>query len=146
MIGHIIRRWTGRTVRAQIILWDAAGHDERPYCCVLIYQKADPFTVRLLVPDHKSGKVAEILFARELLIDGFGAPTGDGAARVEPHIGDRDYITLTLPVTRDGKKFFTERAPLRDFVIDTCALVPSGSERPRVNAELDRWLAEVAAR
>ncbi|HUR74482.1 MAG TPA: SsgA family sporulation/cell division regulator [Sporichthya sp.] len=145
-IRHAIHKLIRRTVRAQVVLWDAAGHDERPYTCTFIYRVCDPFAVRLLVPDPKSGTVAEVVFARELLIDGFSKPTGDGAARVEPHIVDRDYMTFTLPVTRDGKEFFTERAPMQAFVINTCALVPSGRELPRVNAELDRWLAEVSAR
>ncbi|WP_433519015.1 SsgA family sporulation/cell division regulator [Nonomuraea sp. CA-143628] len=129
-------------LRRSLLLWDAADHDAKPYTATFIYRVCDPFAVRLLVPDHGTNKVAEVVFARVLLIDGFTAPTGDGAVRVEPHIVDRDYMTLTLPTTRDGKEFYTERRPLQEFVIDTCAVVPSGSERPRVNAELDRWLAE----
>lgn len=146
MIGRIVRRLARTsTIRRQIVLWDAAGHDRRPYCCTLIFEKRDPFAVRLLVPNHSTGRVAEIVFARGLLIDGADQPVGDGAVRVEPHIVDSSYSTLTLPVTRDGTEFYTKRAPLDTFVADSCALVPSGRERPRVNAEMDRWLAKVTA-
>ncbi|MFI7707582.1 SsgA family sporulation/cell division regulator [Nonomuraea sp. NPDC049480] len=145
MIARTVHKLFTRTIRKPIILWDAAAHDEQPYFCMLVYQKSDPFAVKLLVPSHATGKVAEVVFARGLLIDGVDGPAGDGAVRVEPHIVDRDYTTLTLPLTRDGKEFFTERAPLLDFVTETCALVPSGRERPRVTAELDRWLAGVTA-
>lgn len=138
-----------KLIRRPVLLWDAADHDATPYACTLIYRVCDPFAVRLLIPDHGTDdlddmSLTEVVFARGLLIDGFGSPVGDGAVRVEPHIVDREYTTLTLPVTRDGKEFYTERAPLKDFVVDSCALVPSGSERPRVNAELGRWLTEVA--
>ena len=137
-------------IRKPVLLWDAADHDAQPYAGTLIYRAADPFAVRLLVPDHDTDdlddmSLTEIVFARDLLLIGIAEPTGDGAVRVEPHIVDREYPSLTLPVTRDGKEFYTERAPLEDFVTETCALVRCGSERPRVTAELDRWLAEEMA-
>ncbi|WP_433516492.1 SsgA family sporulation/cell division regulator [Nonomuraea sp. CA-143628] len=145
VIRRAIHQWTRRTVRRSILLWDASGNDERPYRCFLIYRKRDPFAVTLLVPDHTTtGKVTEVVFERGLLIEGFDQPAGDGAVRVEPHIVVREYTSLTLPVTRDGKEFYTERAPLEDFITETCALVRCGSELPQVNAELDRWLAGVA--
>lgn len=129
-----------KILRRRLVLWDASAHDAKPYECTIIYRAADPFAVTLLVPDHDSNDIAEVLFARGLLVDGFGEPTGDGAVRVEPHIVDRDYMTLTLPTTRDGKEFYTDLAPLQEFVDDTCALVPFGSELPPVKLDLDRWL------
>lgn len=152
MVGRIVRWFIKRsvpsrmrrTIRKLIILWDAAG-EERPYCCFLIYRKRDPFAVTLLVPDHTTtGKVTEILFERGLLLIGIHEPAGDGAVRVEPHIVDRDYMTLTLPVTRDGREFYTDLGPMQEFVDDSCALVPSGSELAQVNLDLDCWLSEVA--
>lgn len=132
-------------IRRPLILWDADDHDAKPYTCTIIYRPADPFAVRLLVPDHDNGDIAEILFARDLLLIGIHEPAGEGAVRVEPHIVDRDYMTLTLPATRDGKEFYTDLAPLQEFVDDTCVLVPSGSELPQVNVDLDRWLTGVTS-
>ncbi|MFC4122040.1 SsgA family sporulation/cell division regulator [Nonomuraea zeae] len=132
------------SVRKPIILWEAAAGDQRPYFCLLIYRRSDPFAVTLLVPDHTTNKVTEVVFDRGLAIEGLDQPAGVGAVRIEPHLLDPLYSTYTLPLTPGGTEFFAERAPLEDFVLDTCALVPSGTERPQVTAALDRWLAGVA--
>ncbi|WP_219471281.1 SsgA family sporulation/cell division regulator [Nonomuraea rhizosphaerae] len=130
-----------RKIRELVLLWDAADPDDKPYAAMLGYRADDPFAVTLLMPSHDSDDVTEIVFARELLIDGLEQPTGAGEVRVEPHIVDRDYITLTCA----GRQLFTERVVLERFVAATCALVPSGSECARVNRDLERWLAEAIA-
>jgi len=151
----------GRLER-RLLLWDASRHGIEPYRCTLVFRRDDPFAVDLVFPVRDITKVTNdelrvhpdsrddaisvvVTFSRALLIDGLEAPAGVGEVRVEPHIVDRDYITITLPLTADGVEFYTERRSVEAFVDATCRMVPLGREPAMAGGELDRWLAEVTA-
>jgi hypothetical protein len=146
----------------RILLWDASRHGIEPNRCTLTFRRDDPFAVDLVFPVRDTTKVTNdqlrvhpdsrddaisvvITFSRTLVIDGMEAPAGHGTVRIEPHIVDRDYITITLPLTVEGVEFYTERRALEAFVDATCRMVPLGGELAPAGRELDRWLAEVTA-
>lgn len=148
-------------IRRRVTLWNAAAHGDQPHDATLIYRRDHPFAVELILPLRDPGAVTNdrllvhpgnrdeisvfIPFSRALLIDGLEVPSGEGAVRVEPHIVDTAYVSVTLPLTCDGVEFYTERAPLEAFVYDTLRMLPTGAEIPIADAALDRWLAGVTA-
>ncbi|MFI7470540.1 SsgA family sporulation/cell division regulator [Nonomuraea sp. NPDC049646] len=151
-----------KIVERQLLLWDASRHGVEPYRCTLVFRRADPFAVDLVFPVRDITKVTNdqlrvhpdsrddaisvvITFSRTLVIDGMEAPAGAGTVRIEPHIVDRDYITITLPLTAAGVEFYAERRSLEAFVDATCRMVPLGAELAPAGRELDRWLGEVSA-
>lgn len=122
------------TIRCQVTLWPVDEQEpRRPYCAVLSYRAADPYAVHLTLPRHDQPGARTMPFGRALFIDGLEKPSGDGVVRVEPHIVDRDYTALTLPVTRDGSQFYAERAPLERFLDATLRIVPLGGESARID-------------
>lgn len=134
-----------KILRRPLILWNAARHGDKPYAASIIYRTDDPFAVTILFPTHRGSDVQEFVLGRALLIDGLEAPAGEGVVRVEPHIIDQDYISITLPTTSDGVEFYTSRAGLESFVDATLRRVPLGGELAPAASALDRWLAGVTA-
>ncbi|UBU10061.1 SsgA family sporulation/cell division regulator [Nonomuraea gerenzanensis] len=149
-------------IRRRVTLWNAAAHGDQPHDATLIYRRDNPFAVELILPlrapdtvtndrllvhpGSRNGHISVFIpFSRALLIDGLEEPAGEGAVRVEPHIVDSGYISVTLPLTADGVEFYTERAPLEAFVDETLRMLPLGGEIPIADAALDRWLAGVTA-
>lgn len=149
-------------IRRPLILWRADRHGDKPYAASIIYRRDDPYAVTIALPlrpddidtaiddlrvaDSGGDSISVLIsFARELLIDGCEAPCGEGTVRVEPHILDLAYVTITLPVTVDGVEFYTDRPPLESFTDATLQMVPSGGEPALVDQDLNRWLAGVLA-
>ncbi|WP_165969581.1 SsgA family sporulation/cell division regulator [Nonomuraea terrae] len=130
-------------VHRPAILWVADRHDEQPYAASLVYRLSDPFAVELVLPRGDGRHVTKVLFGRALLIDGLEKPTGDGAVRIEPHIVDSDYITLTLPLNGRRQELYAERVKLEAFIDATFRLVPLGREKDLI--DLDGWLLEVTS-
>ncbi|MFI7468662.1 SsgA family sporulation/cell division regulator [Nonomuraea sp. NPDC049646] len=144
-------------------LWDAACHDARPYNATLMYRADDPFAVEIILPvrdsrlavgsrifiyEPETGRETPALlisFGRALLIDGLEQPAGAGVVRIEPHIVDRDYTTLTLPFGGGSREFFAERRRLEEFIDATFRVVPLGGEIRIADRALNRWLGEVTA-
>jgi hypothetical protein len=128
-----------------LLLWAADRPDVEPYNACLTYRKDDPFAVELLLPSQEDTGTGSVFFSRALLIDGMETPTGEGRVRVEPHIVDRDYITISLLLEVGWREFYAERAALAKFIDATFRRVPLGGELKTAARELDRWLAEVSA-
>ncbi|MEV0826388.1 SsgA family sporulation/cell division regulator [Nonomuraea rubra] len=149
-------------IRRRLTLWNAAAHGDQPHAATIIYRRDNPFAVEIILPLHDPDTVTNdrlcvhpgnrddeiavlIPFSRALLIDGMEEPAGEGDVRVEPHIVDSGYIALTLPLTREGTEFYTERGPLEAFADETLRMLPLGDEIPIADAALDRWLDGVFA-
>lgn len=130
-------------VQQPVTLWPADGPDETLIFGTLFYRLADPFAVELVVPRGRGRKVETILFGRALLIDGLEAPTGQGLVRIEPHIVDSGFITLTLPLGGRPQQVSAQRSVLEAFADATFRLVPLGRERDLI--DFDGWLAEVTS-
>ncbi|MEV0993382.1 SsgA family sporulation/cell division regulator [Nonomuraea sp. NPDC050202] len=132
-------------LRRPLILWDPSRHDDQPYTASIIFRRDDPYAVTILIPDHDTNKMHEVVIARALLIDGLMEPTGElGFAYVEPH-AVQEYVTLTLPLRNGLRELYAERVPLESFRDATCRMVPLPEQRPIAQADLERWLAGVAA-
>lgn len=113
-----------------------AGQSNQALTAVLEYVDADPYQVRLALIRNRNTVFFE--FARDLLVDGLSAPTGEGDVQVRPHDTDPGLLTLTL--TPEGAYPYevdVDRAWLTDFVTQSDLLVPEGEEPPvDMDAEL----------
>ncbi|MEV7125148.1 SsgA family sporulation/cell division regulator [Streptomyces sp. NPDC093260] len=114
----------------------------------LRYETCDPYAVRLTF--HLPGDAPVTwAFGRELLIDGVGAPCGDGDVRISPADSDAlSEVLIRLQVGADRALFRSSTAPLVAFLDRTDKLVPLGQEGAladfdaHLDEALDRILAE----
>lgn len=125
-------------------LWDATRHGDSRCSAVIAYRRDDPFAVALALISPDARVMVDVVFARELLIDGLAWPTGEGVVRVEPHYDDPDYLIITLPVA-GGMRFYAERSTVEAFLDASYLVVPLGGEVALAARDLDRWLAEEMA-
>ncbi|MGP3999994.1 SsgA family sporulation/cell division regulator [Streptomyces sp. 8N706] len=95
----------------------------------LRYEVADPYAVRLTF--HLPGDAPVTwAFARELLLDGLTAPTGDGDVHIRPIMpGFTADVLIRLHVGPDRAAFRAGASPLIAFLDRTERLVPRGREQ-----------------
>ncbi|GAB2768698.1 SsgA family sporulation/cell division regulator [Streptomyces daliensis] len=122
--------------QARLIAQPPAG---RTLSAALRYDGGDPLAVRLVFPADASLDGAEVTwaFARDLLIEGLRAPSGDGDVHVWPCGPDRTVIELRSP---EGVALLEFRsADLRHFLLRSYDVVAPGKEPLRLG--LERGLA-----
>ncbi|WFB08427.1 SsgA family sporulation/cell division regulator [Streptomyces sp. LX-29] len=137
------------TVQAEVTMSFVVSHDLSFRIPVeLGYDSADPYAVEITF--HLPGDAPVTwAFARELLLDGLSAPTGEGDVHIAPTSpkGLSD-VFIRLQVGGERALFRSAAAPLVAFLDRTDRLVPFGEERTAIDpvgdleAELDRILAE----
>ncbi|MCF3962800.1 SsgA family sporulation/cell division regulator [Streptomyces fuscigenes] len=107
----------------------------------LVYDRTDPFTVRMAFPPLATLEGTEVVweFSRELLAEGIGAPAGEGDVRVRPFGYGRTVVEFHAP---EGTAVVHLRtADLRRFLDRSRFLVPEGHEH--LYLDLDQALAEL---
>ena len=101
--------------------------DAVPVDAVLGYDSADPFAVSVTFRVSAEEQVRWV-FARELLMAGLDNPTGQGDVMVWPDAIDSDVIILSLTTPQGHALFEAPRWIVRDFVEQSLATVPAGTE------------------
>jgi hypothetical protein len=84
------------------------------------------------------------VFARDLLISGLSAPTGEGDVMIWPSAGaDGRTICLSLSTPEGHALFEAPRWILEEFLAQSLETVPAGAESDRI--DLDRLIAQLLA-
>lgn len=130
----------GRTVSARVkaVLKHEPG-DSIPLIAGLLYDKSDPYAVKVSFPETDVSEPAEWVFARDLLLQGLKGPAGSGGVRICPM--PRGLLGIVLISPHGQARFDFDAREVDDFVTASCRLVPEGCERGAVaNAIEDLFL------
>lgn len=107
------------------------------------YNPADPFAVSVLFADEPAP--VRWTFARELLIEGFYEPTGDGDVHVWPCLNTEGAAVVILELSSPSGEVLVQVASrsLAAFIHQMVAMVPVGSEGDIVDldAEINQLFA-----
>jgi hypothetical protein len=132
-----------RTVTTPLSLVVSTNTGEAELDAELRYDPADPFAVSLAI-GVECGEPVVWTFARDLLAAGVSAPAGEGDITVEPDpvaAMDENERMLRITLATDClATMMTSSARVVEFLVETYALVPTGSELDRVDLD-----AEIAA-
>jgi hypothetical protein len=92
------------------------------------YDPADPFAVSVLFADEPTP--VRWTFARELLIEGFYEPTGDGDVHVWPCLNTEGAAVVILELSSPSGEVLVQvgSRALSAFIHQMVAIVPPGSE------------------
>ena len=109
---------------------------------VFTYRSGQPFWVTLEVLSGNE-RLSTWVFVRDLLVDGLHRPAGEGDVRVRPisRLGQRFLVLIKLLSPEGGCTLAVSRADLANWIAETTALVPRGSEHAYF--DLDAELARV---
>ena len=107
------------------------------------YDPADPYAVSVLFSEEPTP--VRWTFARELLIEGFYEPTGDGDVHVWPCLSQQGAAVVILELSSPSGEVLVQ-APSRTlsaFIHQMVAMVPQGAEAGLVDldAEIDQLLS-----
>jgi len=107
----------------------------------LRYDPNDPFAVSLAI-GVECGEPVVWTFARDLLASGVTAPSGEGDITIEPDRSeDREERVLRFTLATDClATMLASTDRIVEFLVETYALVPTGTELDRVDLD-----AEIAA-
>ena len=107
------------------------------------YDPADPFAVSVLFADEPTP--VRWTFARELLIEGFYEPTGDGDVHVWPCLNTEGAAVVILELSSPSGEVLVQVSSrsLASFIHQMVAMVPQGSEAEVV--DLDAEIAQLFA-
>jgi hypothetical protein len=116
-----------------------AGAAPLPVRAELRYDVLDPYAVQISFhtggPD---GEVVEWTFARQLLTDGVAGPVGEGDVQAWPSSGaGLPVVCLSLSSPSGRALFELPLQGLVDFLGQTYAAVPTGSESDHVDVEAE---------
>ncbi|MDX6234893.1 MAG: hypothetical protein QOH68_4028 [Nocardioidaceae bacterium] len=132
-----------RTITTRLSLVVSTGTGEAELDAELRYDPADPFAVALAI-GVECGEPVVWTFARDLLAAGVSAPSGEGDITVEPDLAssmdDSERLLRITLATDCLATMVTPAAPVLEFLVETYAIVPTGSELDRVDFD-----AEIAA-
>jgi hypothetical protein len=132
-----------RTITTPLSLVVSTGTGEAELDAELRYDPADPFAVSLAI-GVECGEPVVWTFARDLLSAGVSAPTGEGDITVEPDPAaalDEDTRQLRITLATDClATMLASSDRVVEFLVETYAIVPTGSELDRVDLD-----AEIAA-
>ena len=107
------------------------------------YDPADPFAVSILFADEPTP--VRWTFARELLIEGFYEPTGDGDVHVWPCLSPEGSAVVILELSSPSGEVLVQvgSRELSAFIHQMVAMVPQGAETGLVDldAEIDQLLS-----
>ena len=106
------------------------------------YDPADPFAVSILFADEPAP--VRWTFARDLLIEGFYEPTGDGDVHVWPCLNTEGSAVVIIELSSPSGEVLVQISSraLAAFIRQMVTMVPPGSESSLVDldAELDQLL------
>jgi hypothetical protein len=107
------------------------------------YDPADPFAVSVLFADEPVP--VRWTFARELLIEGFYEPTGDGDVHVWPCLNTEGAAVVILELSSPSGEVLVQVSSrsLASFIHQMVTTVPQGSEAEVV--DLDAEIAQLLA-
>ena len=107
------------------------------------YDPADPFAVSVLFADEPTP--VRWTFARELLIEGFYEPTGDGDVHVWPCLNTEGAAVVILELSSPSGEVLVQVSSRSraSFIHQMVAMVPQGSEAEVV--DLDAEIAQLFA-
>jgi hypothetical protein len=132
-----------RTITTPLSLAVSTGTGEAELAAELRYDPSDPFAVSLAI-GVECGEPVVWIFARDLLAAGLGAPSGEGDITIEPdHLASLDGADRMIRITLATDCLATMVADadkVTEFLLETYALIPTGSELDRVDLD-----AEIAA-
>src|SRR3954453_914461 len=132
-----------RTITTPLSLVVPPGPGEAELDAELRYDPADPFAVALAI-GVECGEPVVWMFARDLLAAGVTAPTGEGDITLGPDtissFDDSERCLRIALATDCLATMVTPAAPVLEFLVETYAIVPTGSELDRVDLD-----AEIAA-
>jgi hypothetical protein len=107
------------------------------------YNPADPFAVSVLFADEPAP--VRWTFARELLIEGFYEPTGDGDVHVWPCLNTEGAAVVILELSSPSGEVLVQVSSrsLAAFIHQMVAMVPVGTEGDIVDldAAIDQLFA-----
>jgi len=107
------------------------------------YNPADPFAVSILFTDEPAP--VRWTFARELLIEGFFEPTGDGDVHVWPCLNSEGAAVVILELSSPSGEVLVQISSreLASFIHQMVAMVPQGTEESMIDldAEIGQLLA-----
>jgi hypothetical protein len=105
------------------------------------YNPADPFAVSILFSDEPTP--VRWTFARELLVEGFYEPTGDGDVHVWPCLNTEGAAVVILELSSPSGEVLVQVSSraLSAFIHQMVAMVPAGSEAQHV--DLDAEIAQL---
>lgn len=106
------------------------------------YRADEPFAITVAFATER-GRWVEWIFARDLLIAGLDAPSGEGDLHVMPHPTDEELLLLEIHSPSGSAMFELDRDDTEDFLAHTLDLVPTGTES--THFDIDRLLAELTA-
>ncbi|WP_030775813.1 SsgA family sporulation/cell division regulator [Streptomyces sp. NRRL S-920] len=104
---------------------------------VLRYSAEDPLAVRITFPSEASLDGMEVtwIFARQLLEDGLGAPSGGGDVHIWPCGRARTVMEFH---SHEGLALVQfDKIDLRRFLTRSYAAVPAGREEPALDLDQD---------
>lgn len=116
------------------------GTPSLPVRAELRYDVGDPYAVSIGFHTGATGAsdVVEWTFARQLLGDGVSAPVGEGDVQVWPSSTEGDpAICLSLSSPSGRALFEVPLAGLVEFLTQTYAAVPTGSEADHVDVDAE---------
>jgi hypothetical protein len=132
-----------RTITTPLSLVVSTGTGEAELDAELRYDPADPFAVSLAI-GVECGEPVVWTFARDLLSAGVSAPTGEGDITIEPDPAsalDNDARQLRITLATDClATMLASSDRVVEFLVETYAIVPTGSELDRVDLD-----SEIAA-
>jgi hypothetical protein len=132
-----------RTITTPVSLIVSTGTGEAELDAELRYDPADPFAVSLAI-GVECGEPVVWTFARDLLAAGVSVPSGEGDITVEPDylssMDDSERMLRITLATDSLATMVTSAACVVEFLVETYAVVPTGSELDRVDLD-----AEIAA-
>ena len=101
------------------------------------YDPADPFAVSILFTDEPVP--VRWTFARELLIEGFYEPTGDGDVHVWPCLNTEGAAVVILELSSPSGEVLVQigSRALSAFIHQMVAMVPAGSEAQHVDLDAE---------
>ena len=105
------------------------------------YNPADPYAVSILFSDEPTP--VRWTFARELLVEGFYEPTGDGDVHVWPCLNTEGAAVVILELSSPSGEVLVQVSSraLSAFIHQMVAMVPAGSEAQHV--DLDAEIAQL---
>jgi hypothetical protein len=130
------------TITTPLTLRVATGTGEAELSGELRYEPSDPFAVSLAI-GVECGDPIIWTFARDLLSAGVTAPAGEGDITIEPagaEAGDEERVLRVTLATDCLATLLVSMDRVVEFLVETYALVPTGTELDRVDID-----AEIAA-
>ena len=101
------------------------------------YDPADPFAVSILFTDEPAP--VRWTFARELLIEGFFEPTGDGDVHVWPCLNSEGAAVVILELSSPSGEVLVQISSreLASFIHQMVAMVPQGTEESMIDLDAE---------